>query len=288
MSEAATMNFTVTPLSDALGAEVTGLDLAVEHDDATIQAVLDAWHEHLVLVFRDQDLTQEDQVRFTERFGTTGFPKQGGNRNEGPDVHRAIMLVTNIREDGKPIGMIHDGEMWFHADMCYAEVPHKATLLYAVELPKSGGNTRFANLHAAYDRLSDDVKQRIAGRTALQMHDYKRLERPDPDRIGEVAHYSQPIVVRHPATGRPALYVNRLMTACVDGMDRAESNDLLDELLAASEDPSLVYEHVWRPGDLVMWDNRCTIHARTDYPGTERRLLRRTTVVGEKLEHFAG
>lgn len=278
--------FRLRIVSSALGAEIIGLDLRRDLDEDTYSALLDAWHEHLVLVFRDQELSDEDQVRFTDQFGPLGVPRRPTmpTARSVREKHPAIMLVSNIRESGRPLGFPHDGEMWFHADMCYTETPHKATMLYAVELPSTGGNTMFANMYTAYERLPKGLKARIEGLKALHVHEYKRAERPDPRKtLDGVAHYAHPMAINHPVTGRKALYVNRLMTACIEGMSAGESEALLTELFDISEDRSLVYEHEWRPGDLVMWDNRCTTHARTEFPNQERRLLRRTTVVGEPL-----
>ena len=279
------MNFDVNPLSDALGAEVVGLDLRQDLDDDVMAAIVDAWHRHLVLVFRDQDLREEDQVRFTERFGPLGVPRRPSapTARSTREKHPAIMLVSNIRENGLPLGFPHEGEMWFHSDMCYTETPHKATMLYAVELPSVGGNTLFANMYRAHESLPDDLKAGLAGRKALHVHEYKRAERPDArERMDGVRHFAHPIFVTHPGTQKKALYVNRLMTAQIEGMAPDESETVLNTLFDYAEDPSLVYAHQWRPGDLVMWDNRCTNHARTPFPDKERRLLRRTTVTGER------
>jgi taurine dioxygenase len=161
------------------------------------------------------------------------------------------------------------------------EIPHIATMLYAVELPSSGGNTMFADMYAAYDKLRPEIRNRLDGKKALQVHDYKRTERPGRDLdLTQVGNYAHPVFITHPETGKKAVYVNRLMTARIEDMETTESDALLEELFSVAEDRSIVYEHVWRPGDLVIWDNRCITHARTDFPGNERRLLRRTTLVG--------
>jgi len=280
------MDINPNPVSAALGAEISGVDLGGDFDDAEIAAILDAWHTYQVLVFRGQDLSQRDQLRFTERLGTVGVPLAAMPTRgpDGEDVPPGIMLVTNLRRaDGSAFGQPHEGEMWFHSDMCYAEEPHKATLLYGVDLPSRGGHTCFANMYKAYENLPADTRRRIDGRTALQVHEYRRTERPSlgADMSG-APHYAHPAVITHPATGRKALFVNRLMTARIEGMTESESDALLEQLFDVAEDPAIVYEHVWRPGDLVMWDNRCTNHCRTDFPAAERRLLRRTTVGGAR------
>jgi taurine dioxygenase len=193
------------------------------------------------------------------------------------------MLISNIREDGKPIGALPDGEMHFHTDQCHQERPAMASMLYAIEVPRAGGNTLFANGYKAYETLPDALKLRIAGRKALNAYDYDTAAMKRGTRLAEgVPSCEHPVVRTHPATGRKALYVNRLMTVRIEGLPADESDELLDALFAHQERREFVYEHVWRPGDLLMWDNRCTLHARTDFSPDERRLMRRVTILGEK------
>ena len=270
-------------LDAPLGAEINGLDLKKMLSTDTVDAVLQAWYDNQVLVFRDQELTPQQLVDFTAQLGEPGRPRMPSQtvRDIIPDLPPEIMIVSNVRVDGKPLGLAHDGEMWFHSDMCYAEIPHTATLLYAVDLPSEGGNTMFADMYAAYNNLKPATRDRLEGSKALQVHDYKRTERPGVDLdLSKIGNFAHPVFVTHPETGKKALYVNRLMTARIEGFDRQESDALLEELFAVGEDPAIIYEHVWRPGDLVMWDNRCITHARTDFPHEERRLLRRTTLIG--------
>ena len=270
-------------LDAPLGAEINGLDLTKMLSTDTVDAVLQAWYDNQVLVFRDQELTPQQLVDFTAQLGEPGRPRMPSQtvRDIIPDLPPEIMIVSNVRVDGKPLGLAHDGEMWFHSDMCYAEIPHTATLLYAVDLPSEGGNTMFADMYAAYDNLKPATRDRLEGSKALQVHDYKRTERPGVDLdLSKIGNFAHPVFVTHPETKKKALYVNRLMTARIEGFDRQESDALLEELFAVGEDPAIIYEHVWRPGDLVMWDNRCITHARTDFPHEERRLLRRTTLIG--------
>jgi taurine dioxygenase len=195
------------------------------------------------------------------------------------------MLVSNIRKDGKPIGVLPDGELWFHHDMCYAEKPNRASFLYCIETPSVGGHTKFANMYQAYENLPRRLKDRIHGRRVLQVFDAIQDSRIDLSvrNLEELMHFWQPMAIRHPETGRTAIYVNRLMSHLVEGLDSTESDDLLAELYAYTEDPELVYEHVWQPGDLLMWDNLCSIHARTDFPPDQRRLMRRMTITGEPV-----
>jgi taurine dioxygenase len=275
----------ITPLSEALGAEVRGLDLRGELDAATVAELTDAWHEHIVLVFRDQDLDEDAQLRFAARFGTLGERARPPERRpEGVDYNAAVMLISNVRENGVAIGSLPDGEMWFHHDMSYTEKPYKGTMLYAMEIPATGGNTKFANMYKAYDRLAPATRERIAGMRALHIYDFALRETVDiSGDITRYKHQIQPIAVRHPVTGRKALYVSPLITARIQDTPEDEGAALLDELFAFTRDPEVILEHVWRQGDLAMWDNWCSCHARTDFPGSERRLLRRCTILGQPL-----
>jgi taurine dioxygenase len=269
----------VRPLSPALGAEIIGVDLRDDMSDATFRQIQDAWHRYLVVLLRGQTLSDDDEVRFAERFGPLALVlNKQFQRN-----HPGVMLISNIREDGKPIGALPDGEMQFHTDQCYVERPAMASMLYAIEVPSQGGNTLFANCYMAYDTLPEAVKRRIAGLRALNAYDYDNAATiRDTTVRSDAPSYVHPVVRTHPATGRKALYVNRLMTQRIEGMPPHESDELLQFLFDHQEQKQFVYEHVWRPGDLLMWDNRCTLHARTDFSANERRLMRRVTILGEK------
>jgi len=266
-------------LAPAIGAEIMDLDLREPLSERTFKQVQDIWHDNLVILLRDQKLTEADQVRFAERFG----PLATIHTKQFARTHPAVMLISNIREDGKPIGALPDGEMHFHSDQCHQEKPAMASLLYALEIPSRGGNTLFANGYRAYETLPDSVKHRIKGRKALNAYDYDNAATRRGTKIKEgVPQYAHPVVRTHPATGRKALYVNRLMTVRIEGVSEQESEDILQTLFDHQEQPQFIYEHVWRPGDILMWDNRCTLHARTDFSADERRLLRRVTILGEK------
>jgi taurine dioxygenase len=267
------------PLSAALGLEILDVDLRAPLPPAVVAQLREAWYEGLILLLRDQALAEEHQVRFAEYFGS---PAKTLNVH-GTGTHPAVMLISNIRKDGKPIGALPDGEMHFHTDQCYVEQPAAASMLYAIEVPSVGGNTLFANAYLAYATLPAEIKRRIDGRKAVNAYDYTNAATTRGTRLGEgVPHYAHPVVRTHPATGRKALYVNRLMTVAIEGMPPAESDELLEALFDHQEQRRFVYEHVWRVGDILMWDNRCTLHARTDFGATERRLLRRIAILGEK------
>jgi taurine dioxygenase len=268
---------TVKALTPAIGAEVRGVDLRAPLDAATVAALRQAWHDHAVLLLRDQVLSDEDQIRFGECFGELGrvFSHREGR-------HPAILLVSNIRQDGKPIGALPDGEMQFHSDQCYVEHPPAGTMLYSIEVPSQGGDTMFASMYAAYDALSDAMKKKLEGLRGVNYYDptsdyVVRKGPPSPNAL----RWTHPVVRVHPATGRKALYVNRLMTYAIEGMAETEGDALLNQLFDHAEQRQFVYQHVWRPGDVILWDNRCTLHARTDFSSNERRLLRRITVQNE-------
>jgi len=276
----------ITPFPAALGAEVTDIDLREPLADAAIKAIRDAFDRHIVLCIRGQELSEDDQLRAAGYFGKVHVRRKPANgRDPGGQWDTPFMLVTNIVEGGKPIGVFGDGEMWFHHDTSYYPEPHRATLLYAMKLPSWGGNTCFSNMYQAYENIPRALRDRLEGRKILQVHDYKRRERLDLDTIdlNSVRNHAQPIFITHPATGRKALYVSRLMSARIEGLSREESDAALDQLFAISEDPSIVYEHQWKLGDLVIWDNWCSIHARKDFPREEPRLMRRLTIEGQAM-----
>jgi taurine dioxygenase len=283
------MRLTIEPLSPALGAEISGIDLRDELSEETFAEILNAWHEHLVILFRNQALTEDDQIRFAQRFGELQKrtrPPEALNEVGHTKYPQLTMLVSNIRENGKLIGSLPDGEMHFHSDQCYLEKPATGTFLYAIEVPSAGGDTLFLNMYKAYDALPGEVKARIDGRKAVNAYLYDSTTRAvNGAKVDFTAHphYVQPMVRTHPDTRRRALYVNRLMTFTVEGMDDEEGSALLGRLFDHIEQDRFIYAHHWRVGDLVLWDNRCTLHARTDFSDQERRLLRRYTVLGDRV-----
>lgn len=279
----------ITPLSPACGAEIGGVDLTKPLSENQYRAIKEAWNRHLVLVFRGQQLSQDDQLRFASYFGDLGSRKKAPDplrtRAEGiQQDHEKVLLVTNIKVDGKPIGAFGDGEFWFHIDSGYSARPYKYTFLYALELPSHGGNTMFSNMYMAYEAVPPELKQKLKGRKALHIHEYNRAKQADSSGdISDVPHYAHPVFITHPDTGRKTLFVDRLMTTRIEGMSQEESDGILNQLYALGERRAFIFEHEWRLGDFLMWDNRCTIHARTDFPRDQRRLLRRCTIEGEPL-----
>ena len=270
----------VIPLSSALGAEIRGVNAARPIDEATFARIRDAWHQHLVILLRGQDLDEDQQVRFAERFG----PLSPIHTDHHSPTNKAVMYIGNRKKDGKLVGALPLGEMQFHSDQCYKERPAMGTMLYAIEIPAEGGNTLFANAYKAYDALPVEVKERVTGRKAVQVYDYGGgvLDRKHMVEPQEGLSYAHPVARMHPATGRKALYVNRLMTHSIEGLPREESERLLGIMFATIERPEFIYEHRWRVGDLLLWDNRCTLHARRDFDPSASRWLRRVTIQGER------
>jgi taurine dioxygenase len=281
------MSISVQPLSPALGAAITGVDLRAPLDDVTIKAVNDAFDKYIVIVFRDQELSEADQARAAGYFGKVHVRQRPANgRTPGGEYDTPFMMVTNIVENGKSIGAFGDGEMWFHHDTSYYPQPHRATFLYSMKLTSSGGQTCFSNMYQAYQNIPPALRERIEGRKVLQVHDYKRRERIDLSSVAldNILHHAQPIIITHPATGRKALYISRLMSARIEGLSRDESEAALEQLFDISEQPAIVYEHEWQLGDLVVWDNWASIHARKDFPREEPRLMRRCTIEGQAMQ----
>ena len=268
------------PLSPQLGAEILGFDVGRPLDEATRQAVRDIWHKNLIVLIRGQALDEDQQVAFAECFGPLN--RSHTQKPHHSKTNNAVMFVSNIRENGELIGAHPDGEMHFHTDQAHQKKPAAATMLYAMEIPREGGNTLFLNGYAAYESLTADLKTKLEGRRAINGYDYEHGETRGTILREGIPHASHPIVRTHPVTGRRALYVNRLMTLFIEDMPAEESEKLLLALFAHQEQKRFIYEHVWRPGDVVVWDNRCTLHARSDFSAAERRLLRRVTMMGER------
>ena len=280
------MAISVVPLHPAIGAEIKGVDLSKPVDEATKAAIRKAFDDHVVVVFRGQDLNEETQLAAGSIFGKVAERKRPNVGNlPGGDYDTPFMLVTNIVENGKPIGAFGDGEMWFHHDTSYYPEPHRATLLYAVKLTTTGGETCFANQYKAYEMIPRALRDKLEGRKVLQMHDYKRRERLNLEVVDlvKIRHHEQPLFITHPATGKKALYVSRLMSSRIEGLSQGESEAALEQLFDISEDPSIVYEHDWQLGDLVIWDNWASIHMRKDFPREEPRLMRRLTIEGQAM-----
>jgi len=271
----------VRPSGGALGAEIVGVDLSKPMDDETFEAVHAAWLQNLVICFRNQEIDSKAQIAYGSRFGELSRIHTPEFAGDDP----AIMYISNQQKDGKFIHALPVGEMQFHIDQVYTERPAKATILYSMKIPQTGGDTLFANLYRAYDLLPDDIKKKIAGKKVLHVYDYDNASVSATRNVApDAPRYAHPIVRIHPETRRKALYVNRLMTYHIEGLDEKESAEILEVCYQTLERADNIYAHKWKLGDVLMWDNRCTAHARTDFEATEPRLMRRLTVLGEKPE----
>ncbi len=276
------MAITAVPLTEHIGAEVRGVDLTKPLDEATRAEIYRLWLKHLILLFRGQELSQEQLIHATQVFGQQAISNRKAELlpSGWAKLLPGIMLISNIRENGVAIGNLPDGEMWFHHDMLHVEKPHKGTCLYSLEVPSKGGNTRFANCYRAYETLPAAMKEKLEGKRAFNSYRLGEAKRDDGMGVEQVNESSHPVFRTHEETGRKAVYVNRLMTVGIEGMEREAAMALLAPLFDHSENEEWVYEHVWRPHDLVVWDNRCSMHARTDFSPGERRLMMRTTIAG--------
>ena len=273
------MDLQIRPLSPVLGAEIGGLDLSAPLDTETIAAIRSAWLDYLVVVFLGQQMDEDDQTRFCEYFGDIEPPMVSPSQD---DAHPHVMFISNVRDAGLRTAL-EDGEMMFHSDRSFHEFPFMATTLYAMELPVRGGNTLFANCYKVYDALSPSLKNLIRDKRAMHVYDYENNQvQKTRENSPDAPRHDQPIVRTHPETGRKSLYVSRLMTNHVMGVASEESRDLLATLWDFSERREFIYEHVWSPGDFLMWDNRCTMHARTHFDSGERRMLRRIAICGDR------
>ena len=275
------MRLRITELDEPLGAEVMGVDLATPLEPDLAQELRTAWLNYQVLVFRGQQISSDDQRRFVSYFGELQRPR--GKRSElNPD----ILYVANVTIDGEE-GALPEGDMHFHADQCYYESPTAGAVLYGMEVPSKGGHTLFANMYKAYQTLPPDLLSKIEARDIrfaydLEKNSYKRAVLD----LSKFPNYVHPAVIAHPHTGRPVLFINRLMADSIVGLAKDESDAVLEAVFAHIEQPGMIYEHVWKKGDVVIWDNFSTLHARTDFDPSEKRVLRRMAIGGSKLSRY--
>jgi taurine dioxygenase len=267
------MSLTFRPLTQHLGAEVLGVDLSREQSREVMAQIAEAWLKYGVLIFRDQHLSPDDQRRFTSYFGEFQSPRNG------PRVGQDTMFIGNVPVDGIPSD-IPNGEMQFHQDGCYTEKPTGRSYLYSIEIPAVGGNTLFSGTARAYASLPADLQKEILAYDIHFDFDYNVTVRTEGWKVG--SEFIHPLVIAHPETNQPLLFCNKLMAKEIVGLSAEKSTAIIDRLVVELERPDGIYEHVWRLGDLVVWDNLATVHARTDFDPNARRLLRRTTTIGTK------
>jgi taurine dioxygenase len=273
------------PIAPALGIAVKGIDLSADLAADVVQRVQECLRDRLVVRFRGQTLSDLQLLAFSRLLGELDPP--GPNPYGTPFLPQTpeINVISNVVQDGKPIGNLGAGEAVWHADMTYIEIPPMAAVLHSLEIPAEGGATFFANMYSAYEGLPEQLKNAIAGRVAV--HDaslnsagmlrkgYKKVMDPR-ETIG--AHH--PLAWRHPETGLTCLLLGRRSNSYILGMELGESEALLDELWAHATRPEFVMKHEWRVGDVLIWNNLCTLHRRDSFDSSERRILHRTQIRG--------
>jgi taurine dioxygenase len=284
-AKSASTNLQVVPTGKALGSEIRNIDLRKISDD-DFALIYQAWLDASVLLVRGQQLSDEDLLAFSRRFGVLDFAPIQETGRRFVEGYPEIYVVSNVVENGVPIGSLGAGEATWHTDMSYLEDPPKASMLYALEVPPSGGNTYFCNMYAAYDSLAESLKQRIAGLSLKHDGTYNSggylrqgVEAID-DPVQSPGTY-HPLVCTHPETGRRMLYLGRRRNAYIAGLELHDSEKLLDELWSHATQDSLAWGNEWRVGDLVLWDNRCTMHRRDPFDAGSRRVMHRTQIKGE-------
>jgi taurine dioxygenase len=276
---------TVLPSSKPLGAEIRGVDLRAV-TAADFGGIQKAWNDRSVLLFRGQHLTDDDLLAFSRRFGDLDLAPIQETGRRFVEGYPEIYVVSNVIVNGEPIGSLGAGEATWHTDMSYQEKPPKASMLYALEVPPAGGNTYFCGMYHAYDSLPDALKHRIEGRMLKHDGTYNSggfvrqgVTAVDDPLTSPGAYH--PLVLTHPETQRRALYLGRRRNAYVQGLSLADSEALLDELWSFATREEFTWHNQWQVGDVVLWDNRCTMHRRDPFDPDSRRILHRTQIKGE-------
>lgn len=278
------MTVSVTRTGKTFVAEVEGVDLSEALDDATIEELRQAWWDHSILVLRDQHISDDQHIAFSQNFGEL----QGHSVKDWLlPTHPEILVLSNRGRGGvKPL---ENGGAYWHSDITYQNVPPMGSILHGLTVPPEGGDTLYADMYAAYDALDDETKELIKGRIAIHNYKLRYLKmaeggkRPAPtaEQLAEWQDVEHPIVLNHPDSGRKALFVNEGFTMAIKGLDKGESDALLQRLYEHSANPDFIYAHKWRTDDIVMWDNRCTMHRATSYDAEKHeRTMHRTTIKG--------
>jgi taurine dioxygenase len=283
------MTIEIEILHPAIGAQIRGVDLRRPIDPETFRAVHDAWMQHLVVVFPEQHITDEQHVAFTRYFGEPEIFHQTIIRSRAA---KEIFRVSNVDDDGNLMPPSHPtvqqvslAQLW-HTDSSYREMPCIGSLLHGVEISRTGGETRFIDMYKVLDELPDRLRSQVQGRRARHdfgnLHRLRDLKPLTEEEKAAMPPVWQPLVRRHPVTGRQSLYISPIYNDAVDGLDETAARRLIEDLVAFADQPRFTYNHRWSPDDVLMWDNRRTVHSVTPHDPTERRVMHRTTIVGDR------
>jgi len=286
------MPYQVSPLKAPIGAEVLNLKLQGEIGDEDRSTLRQAWFEHKVLLFRGQTLTFQQQISFTQVFGELEAPvmhllKYSDGAGQKSSVPPEITIVSNIKENGKAIGQLGHGEAYWHSDSNFIEEPPAGAMLHGIEIPPKGGNTSFIDMVSVLETLPPDLRAAIEGRyckhdPSLSSTGQKRKDYDEVTDVSKSLGPEHPLIRTHPVTKQQILFLGRRANAYIVGLPIDESEDLLDKLWAHTMAQNCVYEHVWQPGDILLWDNRAVMHRRDSFDDSHRRLMHKTVLKGDK------
>lgn len=266
-------------LAQSFGAEIEGISVTGKSSAEDIASAKALWAQHKLLLFRGQDVSEEDLVSFSREFGDLEIHVRTEYLSP---THPEILYVSNIKEDGKLVGILSDTEVGWHYDQIYLPRPAVGSLLAAHTLPTNRGNTEFADMAAAYAALPDEVKLKLDGKKATQSYEAFNRAYSVPTNNAQKRRsedIDQPLVRTHPVTGVKALYLCPGMTTQIVGLSKDDSDDMLEYLFEWSVSPEFVYSHEWQTGDCLLWDNACTMHRRDPFDQNEARLMKRTTIL---------
>ena len=279
------INLKITPINGPLGAEICGINLA-NISDSEFEAIHLAWLDNCVILLRGQELTDQDLINFSKRLGTLDFAPVQETGRRFVKGYPEIYVISNVIENGQPIGSLGAGEAVWHTDMSYLEEPPKASMVYALEIPPVGGKTYFCNMYKALELLPNSLQTRINGLRLKHDGTYNSggylregVEAIDDPVTSEGVYH--PLICSHPETNRPVLYLGRRRNAYIEGLTLDESDKLLDEIWSYATHEEIAWGHKWMVGDVVLWDNRCTMHKRDSFNPETRRVLHRTQIKGQ-------
>jgi taurine dioxygenase len=283
----------IAPIKGPLGAEIKDIDLSKDISEADRKAIYDAYIDRSVVLFRDQELSYDDLLRLREYFGPAGLTANqllglGRKKYYTDDIPTDITIISNIEENGRQIGALGAGEAFWHTDSSFTEEPISASLLHAIEVSDEGGETAFLNMYQAYDDLPEDLRQQVEGKFCnhSKVHSSNGERRPEFDEVTDVSKcpgVRHPLVRMHPVSKKKCLFLGRRLNSYIFGLSVDESEELLDRLWAHTCQDKYVWEHKWKVGDLLVWDNRCTMHHRNAFPENSRRRMHKSITAGEAV-----